>query len=205
MINIRLIRLILNLCLAFCVCQDLAGHTHTHTHPTNSKRHFLLPPNPYPLCSASFTKPLRFFRVTEFMPGAQSRDSAAPPTTITTALPVPLCDRRWSIELRFTGQIPEKSIININYSFHTFCKSWQSCQAKKAIGFQKASRGLYRKNQVSYAKRRSMGKQTKFQQLQHNIDFSTCSVKVVAENKAQGSINYKTLFMDHARNIQDRL
>ncbi|KAG7248816.1 hypothetical protein CRUP_028833 [Coryphaenoides rupestris] len=28
--------------------------------------------------------------VTEFTPGAQSRDSAAPPTTITTALPVPL-------------------------------------------------------------------------------------------------------------------
>ena len=44
----------------------------------------------YPFSRANRTKPLRLLKVTEFFPGAHSRDSAAPPTTITTAFPVPL-------------------------------------------------------------------------------------------------------------------
>ena len=52
---------------------------------------------PYPCFRAFRTKPLRFFRVTWFTPGVVLRDSAAPPTAMTMAFPVPFRDRMKSM------------------------------------------------------------------------------------------------------------
>lgn len=48
----------------------------------------------YPWRRASFTKPLRLRRVTAFLPGIELRDSAAPPTTMMMAFPLPFFESK---------------------------------------------------------------------------------------------------------------
>lgn len=59
-------------CMCVCACE---GGTH-------------------PWRRASFTKPLRLRRVTAFLPGMELRDSAAPPTTMMMALPLPFFESK---------------------------------------------------------------------------------------------------------------
>lgn len=60
----------------------------------------------HPCRSAMRTKPLRFLRMSVVTPGRQDSDSAAPPMTMATALPVPLWDSRYPMARRVTGNSP---------------------------------------------------------------------------------------------------
>lgn len=63
-------------------------------------------PVTHPCCRAMRTKPLRFFRMSVVTPGRQESDSAAPPMTMATALPVPFLDSRYPMARRVTGHKP---------------------------------------------------------------------------------------------------
>ena len=63
-------------------------------------------PMTHPCCRAMRTKPLRFFRISVVTPGRQESDSAAPPMTMATALPVPFLDSRYPMARRVTGHRP---------------------------------------------------------------------------------------------------
>lgn len=63
-------------------------------------------PLTHPCCRAKRTKPLRFFRMSVVTPGRQESDSATPPMTTATALPVPFLDSRYPMARRVTGHSP---------------------------------------------------------------------------------------------------
>lgn len=60
----------------------------------------------HPCRRAMRTKPLRFLRMSVVTPGRQDSDSAAPPMTMATALPVPFWDSRYPMARRVTGNSP---------------------------------------------------------------------------------------------------
>lgn len=60
----------------------------------------------HPWRRAMRTKPLRFLRMSVVTPGRQDSDSAAPPMTMATALPVPFWDSRYPMARRVTGNSP---------------------------------------------------------------------------------------------------
>lgn len=60
----------------------------------------------HPCRRAMRTKPLRFLRMSVVTPGRQDSDSAAPPMTMATALPVPFWDSRYPMARRVTGHSP---------------------------------------------------------------------------------------------------
>lgn len=64
-------------------------------------------PCSHPNSRAILTNPFLCFTTTVLTPGEDARDSAAPPITITTALPFPFLERRWARLDLLTGQRPD--------------------------------------------------------------------------------------------------
>lgn len=62
----------------------------------------------HPNSRAILTNPFLCFTTTVLTPGEDARDSAAPPITITTALPLPFWERRWARLDLLTGQWPDQ-------------------------------------------------------------------------------------------------
>lgn len=86
-----------------------------------------------PPCLCYFTKPLRCLRKTVEAPGWHKRASAAPPTTITTALPEPFWVSKYFKANSLTGHTPAKPKSQMTYR----CGAW---------GGVRCSLGLFARN-----------------------------------------------------------
>lgn len=77
-------------------------------------------PSSHPNSRANRTNPFLCLMTTVLTPGAEARDSAAPPMTITTALPFPLLERRCTRLDLLTGHKPVQGDIHFWKVFFSF-------------------------------------------------------------------------------------
>lgn len=89
------------------VCDGTRCWLHVSTAAAHNCCFLCVKPCPHPNSSAILTNPFLCFTTTVLTPGADARDSAAPPITITTALPFPFLERRWARLDLLTGQRPD--------------------------------------------------------------------------------------------------